>query len=522
VADLQIDGKLFITMGNVVRRQIKIFSYTVAFLGIFFVYLTNSAQAADLGLSPSSGSYSTGQTFTINVRAIPSGDSINAVESTLKFDQTILNVVSISKGPAFSLWTTEPTFSNAAGTVTFGGGSPTPFTTPSNIVTVTFRTIADGAAALSFQNSSVLAADGQGTNVFESGQTGSYTVAQGAAPTPEPTPTPAQTTTPSNTDSEEAIIFGDPPRPPEIGSQTFLDPNVWYKETEGLFTWTLPFDVDAVAVEVSDNPDNLPQEDEEAVLDPPTEEFVVNSDIVRDGVQYVSINFRNQVGWGAPTNRKLQIDTTPPEPFTVAVIAGTAKDSFPVLRFEAYDQTSGIDSYELTVADKEPIIITPDEARLGYLLKELEDGTYTVKVVAKDKAGNIRESSAAVLITAGWIKPVEVIDAVSLWAYFTAVNLFIFFLIVVIVLLTVYLWYLNKMTKEREEKLRRETREIQDQMEKIFSALRDEIYDQILNITKRKRLTAKEKEAIEGLTQALEVSETLIEKEINDVRTILR
>jgi hypothetical protein len=74
----------------------------------------------------------------------------------------------------------------------------------------------------------------------------------------------------------------------------------------------------------------------------------------------------------------------------------------------------------------------------------------------------------------------------------------------------------------RKEKLRRETREIQDQMEKIFSALRDEIYDQINLITKRPRLSKKEKEAVEGLNQALEVSETLIEKEINDVKSILK
>jgi hypothetical protein len=86
----------------------------------------------------------------------------------------------------------------------------------------------------------------------------------------------------------------------------------------------------------------------------------------------------------------------------------------------------------------------------------------------------------------------------------------------------IYFWYEHKRLHEREEKLRRETREIQDQMEKIFSALRDEIYDQIISITKRKRLTEKEKEAIEGLTQALEVSETLIEKEINDVKAILK
>jgi hypothetical protein len=176
----------------------------------------------------------------------------------------------------------------------------------------------------------------------------------------------------------------------------------------------------------------------------------------------------------------------------------------------------------MTIADKEPIVVTPDEARLGYLLRELEDGTYTVKVDAFDKAGNMREGSVAVLITAGWVKPVEVAEVASLWDYLTALNLFIFFLFVVIVLQFFYVWYERKQTRIKEEKLRKETREIQDQMEKIFSALRDEIYDQVNMITKQKRLSKNERAAVEGLTQALEVSETLIEKEISDVKSILK
>ena len=82
--------------------------------------------------------------------------------------------------------------------------------------------------------------------------------------------------------------------------------------------------------------------------------------------------------------------------------------------------------------------------------------------------------------------------------------------------------YMRKQNEQKEHKLRRETKEIQDQMEKIFSALRDEIYDQINMITKRERLSKKEREAVEGLNQALEVSETLIEKEITDVSKILK
>jgi len=509
---------------NFLTRNLPVLIFSVL-VGILFL-LPTSAFAANLVISPGTGSYSAGQTFTATVRAVPNGDNINAVEASMEFDSSVLSVVSVSKdGSAFSLWTTEPTFSNTDGTITFGGGSPSPFTTTSNILNITFRTLTEGAGAVSFSDASVLAADGRGTDVYESSTPANYTVAANTAP--EPTPTPTPTPTPdtgagNDEDSDEAIIFGDPPRPPEIGSQTFLDPDVWYDVVDGVFTWTLPFDVDAVAIEISDNQENIPQENEDAIYDPAIEEFVVNRENISDGVQYVSINFRNQVGWGAVTNRRLQIDTSPPEPFAINVETGTTQSSFPLLTFEAEDKTSGIASYEMTIASNEPITITPGEAKLGYLLRDLEDGTYTVKVVAVDQAGNVRESSEAVLITAGWIKPVEVLDEGSFWDFFSALNLFIFFLVVIIILQIIYFWYEHKNLKEKEEKLRRETREVQDQMEKIFSALRDEIYDQINTITKRKRLSAKEKTAVEGLTQALEVSETLIEKEINDVKTILK
>ena len=480
--------------------------------------------AADLVVSPSTGSYSSGQTFTVTVRAVPGGDSVNAVESTLSFDASKLSVVSVSKsGSAFSLWTTEPTFSNSAGTVTFGGGSPTPFTATSNLVNVTFRVVGEGVAVVDFGEASVLAADGRGTDVFENGVSGNYSLSGASTPPPAPEPiaTPEPVAEPAQ-NSEEAIIFGDPPRPPEIGSPIFLDSEVWYSNTDGIFAWTLPFDVSAVAVEVSTDPENVPQDNPDSIIDPPTDEFAVNVENTVDGVQYVSINFKNQVGWGATTNRQLKIDTTQPEPFTIGVNPGPSRDSFPTLTFAANDLTSGIDFYKLVIDGGEPITVTPQQAELGYLLGDLEDGTYSVYVTAYDMAGNSREATAAALITAGWTKPVELVEEWSFWDYFTFINLLIFFLFLTVLLLLIYVWYEHKQLRIKEEKLRRETREIQDQMEKIFSALRDEIYDQVNHITKRKRLTEKEKEAVEGLTQALEVSETLIEKEISDVKAILK
>ena len=57
----------------------------------------SAAQAADVLLSPSSGAYSTGQTFTATVQVNPAGDSVNAVEAQLSFNPSVLSVVSLSK-----------------------------------------------------------------------------------------------------------------------------------------------------------------------------------------------------------------------------------------------------------------------------------------------------------------------------------------------------------------------------------------------------------------------------------------
>lgn len=512
-----------IMLGSLSQRFFIKFSALLLSALAFFV-LASYAYAADVVLAPSTGSYGVGQTFTATIRVAPGGANVNAVEAALKFDPKLLSVVSVSKdGSVFSLWTTEPAFSNTAGTITFGGGSPTPFTATSNLINVTFRTVAAGTAAVTFSSASVLAADGRGTDVFKNSTPGSFAVSATATPPPEPTPTtPAEEPEPEEEESEEAIIFGDPPRAPEVGSQIFLDPETWYKATDGVFTWTLPFDATAVAIEIATSSENDPSKNTNALYDPPVDEFVINKGLVVDGEQYFSIQYQNQVGWGGILNRKLRIDTTSPEAFEITVVPGTLPTDFPLITFEAKDVTSGIDYYEMTIADKEPIRVTPDEAKLGYLLKELEDGTYTVKIDAFDKAGNKREGSKAVLIQSGWVKPAEVEEETSIWDYFTAINLLIFFLLVVVILQLIYMWYARKQIRIKEEKLRKETREIQDQMEKIFSALRDEIYDQVNMITKQKRLSKNERIAVEGLTQALEVSETLIEKEISDVKSILK
>ncbi len=502
-----------------VHYNSKLFKKLILLAVFFGMCIAQDALAATVGISPNSGTYSSGQSFTVSVQTNPQGDSVNAVEAQLSFDNTKLSVVSVSKtGSVFSLWTTEPTFSNTNGTIDFGGGSPTPFSNTSTLVTITFRVLDEGSANVSVSSASVLAADGLGTDVYSGPSNATFTLSGASTPVVDDTPTPTETPTVEDEEDDGPITFGDPPRAPEAGSTVFLDPEIWYDTKVGVFTWDIPFDVDEIALDISTSSEFTPV----TTYNPPIEQISLNADLLDDGEQYLTLQFKNQVGWGGILHRKIRVDTVPPERFTINVRAGNSSTAFPLLTFEANDSISGIDMYELSIAGGEPIEITPDQADVGYLLTDLEDGTYTVTVTAYDKAGNATESTTAVLITAGWTPPVEIVIETSVWDFFKGKNLIILILIAIIISQTVWRIQTKKKIEQKEQKMRKETKEIQDQMEKIFSALRDEIFDQINMITKRERLSKKEKEAVENLHQALEVSETLIEKEITDVSKILK
>lgn len=151
-------------------------------LGASFLYAEN-LQAASLSISPQTGVYSVGSTFSARILVNTSGGSVNAAEGTLSFNPKELSVVSIGKGSSiFNLWTIEPSFSNTKGTVTFGGGSPSGYTGSSGVIlSVTFKVLAQGTPKVSFSQGSVLAADGRGTNVLSNMQGGTYTTSASAS-----------------------------------------------------------------------------------------------------------------------------------------------------------------------------------------------------------------------------------------------------------------------------------------------------------------------------------------------------
>jgi hypothetical protein len=182
------------------------------------------ASAATLYITPSSGAYRVGDLFSMLINVNTSGKAINAASGQLNFDNSKFEVSSMGYSSSiFTLWTQEPTFSNAAGSVTFSGGLPNPgFTGPSGaILRVTFKPKAQGQATVNFVSGSVLANDGKGTNILDSFSGGIFNILAAAE---KPAETPAAESKPATkpingvaTHPMEAPLITDYPNMVEVG-----------------------------------------------------------------------------------------------------------------------------------------------------------------------------------------------------------------------------------------------------------------------------------------------------------------
>lgn len=137
------------------------------------------AKAATLSVSPASGSFEVGDRVTIRA-VVSSATPINAISGELSIPTSVFAIDSVSKaGSLLNFWVTEPSFSQAGllhfEGVTLGGYSGGTAT----VVTVVLRAVKEGSGVVSFRSGTVLANDGQGTDVTDglSGATYSVTAA---------------------------------------------------------------------------------------------------------------------------------------------------------------------------------------------------------------------------------------------------------------------------------------------------------------------------------------------------------
>ena len=352
---------------------------TVCFiLTVFSVLLPGTVKAASLFFSPTAGSYNVGDTFSASVYVSSADQSMNAASGVVSFPRDKLEVSSISKtGSVITLWVQEPSFSNSAGTINFEGIVLNPgFTGASGkIITINFKVKTGGTALLNFSSGSVLANDGQGTNILATLGGAQFSLGGVVQPIPE-------TTTPS--------VVSDTTSAPVISSSTHPDQNKWYNNSNAKFTWPLSNDIMSVRLLYDKNSNSQPN----IVYTPPIAEKEIDN--IADGIYYFHAQFKNKYGWGDISHFKFQIDTQPPEPFTIKFVDGEKTDNpRPIVIFDTTDALSGIDYYKVKIGDSDFFNVDGQILKNNsYTLPLQTPGERTILVQAFDKAGNYATASA--------------------------------------------------------------------------------------------------------------------------------
>src|SRR4051812_2116552 len=137
--------------------------------GAFLVFIpVFGAQAATLSISPGVGTFQVGQTVTVNV-TVSSPTALNAVSGALSFPTERMSVVSVTHANSMvNIWVQEPSYSNSDGSVNFEGVvlNPGYVGSDGNVISIVFRFKTAGPATVKFSAGSILANDGQGTNIL--------------------------------------------------------------------------------------------------------------------------------------------------------------------------------------------------------------------------------------------------------------------------------------------------------------------------------------------------------------------
>jgi hypothetical protein len=335
---------------------------------LFFWF--SSVEAATLSVSPSTGVYTAGSSFTVKVTVNTAGVPVNAADGTISFNPSELTVQSVSKGSIFNLWTAEPTFSNTAGTISFSGGNPTGYTgSNGSVLSVTFRSKAAGSPKVSFSSGSVLAADGKGTNVLTKMNGGAFTIT-------------AQDTVPA-AEVVEYVAPANTPAAPKVESATHPDQSKWYTLKTAELSWSIPSGVTQMRTLLDTNPNSIPTK----VYESPSSKLTLSD--LTEGVQYFHIQFKNADGWGKVSHYRIAIDTEKPSKFEVRLQenADLSNPSQKVL-FVVEDAQSKVKNFKIKIDDKEPIDFLDETGSSSTQLPALEPGYHAVIVEAFDEAGN--------------------------------------------------------------------------------------------------------------------------------------
>jgi hypothetical protein len=329
--------------------------------------------SSSLYLSPYSGTFFVGSTFNVSVFVNTQESVVNAIEVDLKFPPDLLQVTNPTAGVSFiSVWADQPSYSNKDGIISFKGGVPNPGikTSAGLVSTITFRAKTPGTARISFSDSSkVLLADGKGTNILKSNANGEY------------------------------ILILEPPEGPNITSPTHPSQASWYANNNPVFFFEGQEGVTDYSYVLNQDPSGTPDNISEGAGNS------VSLNDVGNGVWYFHVKSKRNGIWGGVSHYPIHIDNMPPKSFQVKI------DSVSLAYFKTEDLLSGMDYYEVSVAD----VSDPETSANPFFLESVSpykipsagSGKYMVLVRAYDKAGNYAQEQAILTVFNSFILVTE-------------------------------------------------------------------------------------------------------------------
>ncbi len=164
-------------------RKIFFFCLLAIFLSIPF--FPTFAEQASLTLSPNSGTFKVGESFTLSVWINTGGNQIDTIRASLSFPSNLLEVDTVQLGSVFNLPAGGNYFDNDAGKIYWGGGVPGGTDQSALFATLNFKVKGEGSANILFLEDTKVISNGEDVSFVTLG--GSYTLLA-IEPTPEEKP----------------------------------------------------------------------------------------------------------------------------------------------------------------------------------------------------------------------------------------------------------------------------------------------------------------------------------------------
>jgi len=497
------------------RNTTKIF---FAFVLVLFSALisVDRAHAADLYMTPASGSYSVGDTFKVSLYVDTKNVPINTVEAYLSFPNDLLSVTSVSKANSIlNFWVQEPTFSNTAGTVSLSGGLPTPGYTGGygDVSDIYFMVKKAGSATISFSSGSVRANDGLGTDVLQNGMRANFTFVPKQEVQPVVSPSNANTV--SNT---TAVAPAAQPLPSNFSVKEITRADLTYPQAKFILSATnlnlkngklVKYDIsniDHYSFQIDQNTPELWNDDGTHIYETP---------VLAPGSHTLIAKAFDLSGNFIGTSTDVII-----KPLDVPSVTDYSKEvslsGNIMIRGTTYPRGQVVVSLQRENETAKTLIVQANPDGEFFFVSDQQNsiGTYTAWVYALDNRG--AKSFPGNKITM-LVKASTLVQFTNWSTGVLSIVVPIFALLCLLILVALYTWHKFLVLRKR---IRKETRNFEKNVHRAFDLLRDDMSEQINMLKKAKSerdLTAEEEKIVKRLKKNLDTAEDFIQKEIESV-----